>query len=166
MQLGLVHAQHHQLYVPYAYGAAYASIWESIFLDAMAYMFANWVSGVTTREAIIFSVLSTIKTNHDHCGYVFPGDPFVLINPNGPRFHEWVSLSVVTNRCTETNNTCSWHHQMPGFRYNFSSYLVIWDNLLGTRAKAEHRGKALADGTAQISMDPFKAFDTSKVSVE
>jgi sphinganine C4-monooxygenase len=83
-----VHAQHHQLYVTYAYGAVYAHWLESLFLDIVSFLLANAIAGFSPRQSMLFGSLATIKTISDHCGYVFPGDPFNYMNSNGARFHD------------------------------------------------------------------------------
>ncbi|QSZ31683.1 hypothetical protein DSL72_001250 [Monilinia vaccinii-corymbosi] len=109
----IVHAQHHQLYVPYAYGAVYAHWLETIFLDILSFVLANTIAGTSVRQGMIFSSLTTLKTIGDHCGYVFPKDPFGWINGNNAKFHDL-------------------HHQSWGLKHNFSTYTVFWDKLLGT----------------------------------
>lgn len=85
---GIIHAQHHQIYVSYAFGAVYAHWLESFFLDIVSFVLANYISGMTVRQSMVFSSLATWKTISDHCGYVFPWDPFLYINSNGSRFHD------------------------------------------------------------------------------
>ncbi|KAL8666974.1 MAG: hypothetical protein Q9168_007353, partial [Polycauliona sp. 1 TL-2023] len=70
----LVHAQHHRLYVPYAYGAVYAHWLESLFLDIISFVIAGEVAQLSARQSMVFGSLATIKTISDHCGYVFPWD--------------------------------------------------------------------------------------------
>ncbi|KAF7858619.1 hypothetical protein EAF04_009219 [Stromatinia cepivora] len=109
----IVHAQHHQLYVPYAYGAVYAHWTETIFLDVLSFILANTISGISVRQGMILSSLATLKTISDHCNFVFPWDPFGYINGNNAKFHDL-------------------HHQSWGLKHNFSTYTVFWDRLLGT----------------------------------
>ncbi|KAL9110300.1 MAG: hypothetical protein Q9187_008073, partial [Circinaria calcarea] len=85
---GIVHAQHHRLYVPYAYGAVYAHWIESLFLDILSFMMGNALAGFSVRQSMVFGSLATIKTISDHCGYVFPWDPFRSLNANGAKFHD------------------------------------------------------------------------------
>ena len=85
---GLVHAQHHRLYVSYAYGAVYAHWIETLFLDILSFVLANNIAQLTDRQSMIFGSMATIKTISDHCGYVFPWDPFRLVNNNGAVFHD------------------------------------------------------------------------------
>ena len=85
---GIVHAQHHQLYVSYAYGAVYAHWLESIFLDIVSFIMANAIAGLSARQSMVFASFATIKTISDHCGYIFPWDPFRYVNNNGAKFHD------------------------------------------------------------------------------
>ncbi|KAL8909538.1 MAG: hypothetical protein Q9171_005017 [Xanthocarpia ochracea] len=116
----LVHAQHHRLYVSYAYGAVYAHWLETLFLDILSFILATEIAQLSARQSMLFGSLATIKTISDHCGYVFPWDPFRWVNGNGAVFHDL-------------------HHQSWGLKYNFSTYTVFWDNLLGT-TWADHEG--------------------------
>lgn len=88
MDTGIVHAQHHQLYVSYAYGAVYAHWLESIFLDIVSFVLANTIAGLSARQSMVFGSFATIKTISDHCGYVFPLDLFRYVNNNGAKFHD------------------------------------------------------------------------------
>ncbi|KAI4115983.1 MAG: hypothetical protein LQ345_003522 [Seirophora villosa] len=120
----LVHAQHHRLYVSYAYGAVYAHWLETLFLDILSFVLAGEIARLSPRQSMLFASAATVKTISDHAGYVFPWDPLRFLNPNGARFHDL-------------------HHQTWGLKHNFSTYTVFWDNLLGTtwadRAGAEKR---------------------------
>ncbi len=85
---GVVHAQHHQLYVSYAYGAVYAHWLETLFLDVLSFVLAGEIAQLSARQSMLFGSFATIKTISDHCGYVFPWDPFRLVNNNGATFHD------------------------------------------------------------------------------
>ncbi|KAL8770587.1 MAG: hypothetical protein Q9194_005121, partial [Teloschistes cf. exilis] len=128
----LVHAQHHRIYVPYAYGAVYAHWLESLFLDILSFVLAGEIARLSPRQSMLFGTAATIKTIGDHCGYVFPWDPMGWFNKNGPEFHDL-------------------HHQSWGLKYNFSTYTVFWDNLLGTtwadKEAAEKRYQRVRDLT-------------------
>ncbi|KAL8735108.1 MAG: hypothetical protein Q9166_000984 [cf. Caloplaca sp. 2 TL-2023] len=136
----LVHAQHHRLYVSYAYGAVYAHWLETLFLDILSFVLAGEIAQLSARQSMLFGSFATIKTISDHCGYVFPWDPFRLVNNNGAVFHDL-------------------HHQSWGLKYNFSTYTVFWDNLLGTtwadKQGAEARYRRVRDMTAKRSV-PLK----------
>ncbi|TGO57165.1 hypothetical protein BOTNAR_0207g00180 [Botryotinia narcissicola] len=109
----IVHAQHHQLYVPYAYGAVYAHWLETLFVDILSFTLANAISGISVRQGMIVTSLATLKTISDHCNFVFPWDPFGYINGNNAAFHDL-------------------HHQSWGLKYNYSTYTVFWDKFFGT----------------------------------
>ena len=85
---GIVHAQHHRLYVSYAYGAVYAHWLETLFLDILSFVVAGEIAQLSGRQSMLFGSFATIKTISDHCGYVFPWDPFRLVNNNGAVFHD------------------------------------------------------------------------------
>ncbi|KAL8719824.1 MAG: hypothetical protein Q9225_003227 [Loekoesia sp. 1 TL-2023] len=133
----IVHAQHHRLYVSYAYGAVYAHWLETLFLDILSFVLAGEIAQLSPRQSMIFGSMATIKTISDHCGYVFPWDPFRWVNGNGAVFHDL-------------------HHQSWGLKYNFSTYTVFWDNLLGTtwadKPEAEKRYKRVRDLTKKKSV--------------
>ncbi|KAI4123419.1 MAG: hypothetical protein LQ338_005272 [Usnochroma carphineum] len=130
----LVHAQHHRIYVSYAYGAVYAHWLESLFLDILSFVLAGEIAQLTPRQSMLFGSAATVKTISDHCGYVFPWDPFGWVNGNGAGFHDL-------------------HHQSWGLKYNYSTYTVFWDNLLGTtwadKQGAEKRYRRVRDLTRE-----------------
>ncbi|KAL8664073.1 MAG: hypothetical protein Q9202_003365 [Teloschistes flavicans] len=127
-----VHAQHHRIYVSYAYGAVYAHWLESLFLDILSFVLAGKIARLSPRQSMLFGSAATVKTIGDHCGYVFPWDPLGWFNRNGAEFHDL-------------------HHQSWGLKYNFSTYTVFWDNLLGTtwadKEGAEKRYQRVRDLT-------------------
>ena len=111
---------------------------------------------------MIFGSLATIKTISDHCGYVFPWDPFRLVNDNGAVFHDlhhqsWglkVYMSCVMVAFPKKQHKAD---GLDTLQYNFSTYTVFWDNLLGTtwadRAVAEERYKRVHELTAKRSQE-------------
>lgn len=103
---GVVHAQHHRLYVSYAYGAVYAHWLETVFLDVLSFVLAGEIAQLSARQSMLFGSFATIKTLSDHCGYIFPWDPFRLVNNNGASFHDL-------------------HHQSWGLKVGFSSLTII-----------------------------------------
>ncbi|KAK3172879.1 hypothetical protein OEA41_006204 [Lepraria neglecta] len=137
----IVHAQHHRLYVSYAYGAVYAHWLETLFLDILSFVLAGEIAQLSARQSMLFGSFATIKTISDHCGYVFPWDPFRLANNNGAVFHDL-------------------HHQSWGLKYNFSTYTVFWDNLLGTtwadKEGADKRYQRVWELTAKRSQSTDK----------
>lgn len=102
--LGIVHAQHHRLYVSYAYGAVYAHWLETLFLDILSFVLAGEIAQFSARQSMIFGSLATIKTISDHCGYVFPWDPFRLVNDNGAVFHDLHHQSWGLKVCISLRN--------------------------------------------------------------
>ncbi|KAL8710614.1 MAG: hypothetical protein Q9220_004838 [cf. Caloplaca sp. 1 TL-2023] len=134
----LVHAQHHRLYVSYAYGAVYAHWLETLFLDILSFVLAGEIAQLSPRQSMLFGTLATIKTISDHCGYVFPWDFTRVVNGNGAVFHDL-------------------HHQSWGLKYNFSTYTTFWDNLLGTSWRdakgAEKRYRRVHELTAKQRLE-------------
>ncbi|KAL8876481.1 MAG: hypothetical protein Q9192_008855, partial [Flavoplaca navasiana] len=65
----IVHAQHHRLYVSYAYGAVYAHWLETLFLDILSFVLAGEIAKLTARQSMVFGACATIKTISDHCGW-------------------------------------------------------------------------------------------------
>ena len=110
-----LHSVHHRLYVPYAYGALYNHPLEGFLLDSCGAALAEFLGQLTTREAILLFVISTLKTVDDHCGYKLPFDPLQLITSNNADYHDI-------------------HHQQVGIKSNYAQpFFVHWDTLLGTR---------------------------------
>lgn len=127
----LVHAQHHRIYVPYAYGAVYAHWLESLFLDILSFVLAGELAQLSPRQSMLFGTAATIKTIGDHCGYVFPWDPLGWFNKNGPEFHDL-------------------HHQSWGLKVVYPSPFSIFPLLLFLSffpggKKHELRGRAVPE---------------------
>jgi len=113
------HSRHHRLYVPYAYGALYNHPFEGFLLDTLGASIAYKVTGMTTRQGMVFFAGSTIKTVDDHCGYSLPWDPLQHITSNNAGYHDI-------------------HHQSWGIKTNFSQpFFTFWDRLLGTVWKGD-----------------------------
>ncbi|KAI9064149.1 sphingosine hydroxylase [Trametes sanguinea] len=109
------HSWHHRLYVPYAFGALYNHPFEGFLLDTVGAGIAEWVTQLSTREAMLLFVVSTLKTVDDHCGYKLPWDPLQLFTSNNADYHDI-------------------HHQVIGIKSNFSQpFFIHWDAILGTR---------------------------------
>jgi sphinganine C4-monooxygenase len=110
-----LHARHHRLYVPYAYGALYNHPVEGFILDTLGTGLAYLATGMTVRQGMWFFTLSTIKTVDDHCGYAFPWDPVQHLTSNNAAYHDI-------------------HHQSWGIKTNFSQpFFTFWDRFLNTR---------------------------------
>ncbi|KAK7471270.1 Sphingolipid C4-hydroxylase sur2 [Stygiomarasmius scandens] len=109
------HSWHHRLYVPYAFGALYNHPLEGFVLDTLGAALAEYLTGMTTRQALVLFTISTFKTVDDHCGYKLPFDPLQLMSGNNADYHDI-------------------HHQQIGIKSNFAQpFFIHWDVLLGTR---------------------------------
>lgn len=83
-----LHSVHHRLYVPYAYGALYNHPLEGFLLDSCGAAIAETIAQMSTREATLLFVVSTLKTVDDHCGYSFPWDPLQMMASNNADYHD------------------------------------------------------------------------------
>lgn len=83
-----IHSWHHRLYVPYAFGALYNHPFEGFALDTCGSVLAHELVGFTTRQALLFFIVSTMKTVDDHCGFAFPWDPFQHVTGNNADYHD------------------------------------------------------------------------------
>ncbi|XP_020594571.1 sphinganine C4-monooxygenase 1-like [Phalaenopsis equestris] len=109
-----VHSKHHELVVPYAFGAIYCHFVEGIILDTGGAFLCVFFSGMTPLTGAIFFSFSFIKTIDDHSSLWLPTNIFPFVFQNTGAFHEL-------------------HHQPYGKKYNFSTpFFVTWDKLLGT----------------------------------
>ncbi|XP_037468348.1 sphinganine C4-monooxygenase 1-like [Triticum dicoccoides] len=109
-----VHAQHHTILVPYAFGALYSHPLEGLLMDTASGAVGFLASGMTPRTAIFFISFGAIKTVDDHCGLWLPGNVFHAVFANNSAFHNI-------------------HHQLYGNKHNFSQpFFVVWDKILGT----------------------------------
>jgi sphinganine C4-monooxygenase len=110
-----LHARHHRLYVPYAYGALYNHPVEGFILDTVGTGSAYLLTGMTVRQGMAFFTAATIKTVDDHCGYHFPWDPLQHLTGNNAAYHDI-------------------HHQSWGIKTKFSQpFGTFWDRFLGTK---------------------------------
>ncbi|EPT00939.1 hypothetical protein FOMPIDRAFT_1023496 [Fomitopsis schrenkii] len=110
-----LHSVHHRLYVPYAFGALYNHPVEGLVLDTVGTAVAELLACMTTREAMLLFLVSSLKTVDDHCGYSLPFDPLQLLTSNNADYHDI-------------------HHQVIGIKSNFAQpFFVHWDAFLGTR---------------------------------
>ncbi|KAI4180534.1 MAG: hypothetical protein L6R41_007184 [Letrouitia leprolyta] len=129
-----IHAMHHDVYVPFAYGAFYNHPLETIPIDAIGFPICLGIVGLDNRQAAFFGAIWTFKTVVDHCGYNFPYNPCNIVCPDSVLYHDL-------------------HHQSWGMKYNFSVYGAFWDWILDTRwsprdskAQAMYRkGRAMAE---------------------
>jgi sphinganine C4-monooxygenase len=136
------HSRHHRLYVPYAFGALYNHPFEGFLLDTAGTGIGFLVSGMTTRQAMWFFTISTIKTVDDHCGYEFPWDPLQHFTSNNAAYHDI-------------------HHQSWGIKTNFSQpFFIFWDRLLDTQWKGDatqRYERARENAQKQVDLDAAKA---------
>ena len=95
------HSWHHRLYVPYAFGALYNHPLEGLVFDTLGAAVSHALSGMTMRQAILFFVISEVKTVDDHSGYKLWWDPFQFLFNNNSDYHDI-------------------HHQAYGIKSNFS----------------------------------------------
>jgi sterol desaturase/sphingolipid hydroxylase (fatty acid hydroxylase superfamily) len=82
------HSWHHRLYVPYAFGALYNHPVEGFALDTCSALAAQFLTGMTARQAAFFFAFSTFKTIDDHCGYNLPFDPLQFLSNNNADYHD------------------------------------------------------------------------------
>ncbi|QPG74376.1 hypothetical protein FOA43_001703 [Brettanomyces nanus] len=134
------HSRHHQLYVPYAYGALFNHPLEGLLLDTVGTGVASMAVKLSQRECIFLYTFSTMKTVDDHCGYSFSFDLFQRLFPNNSIYHDI-------------------HHQHFGIKYNYSQpFFTFWDRLFGTRftgtdAYTDKNGKITLEGYHRFLMD-------------
>ncbi|KAI4086062.1 MAG: hypothetical protein LQ344_007877 [Seirophora lacunosa] len=147
-----VHSMHHDIYVPFAYGAFYNHPLETIPIDGIGFPFCLSLAGLDNRQAALFGAIWTFKTVVDHCGYDFPYNPCNIVCPNSVLFHDL-------------------HHQTWGMKYNFSVYGAFWDWVMGTRwsphdsnAQAKYR-KSRAHAEVAVAKAKSRAQPSSEPSV-
>ncbi|KAL9588492.1 MAG: hypothetical protein Q9203_002696 [Teloschistes exilis] len=133
-----VHSMHHDIYVPFAYGAFYNHPLETIPIDGIGFPMCLWLAGLDNRQSALFGAIWTFKTVVDHCGYDLPYNPCNIVCPDSVLFHDL-------------------HHQTWGMKYNFSVYGAFWDRVMGT-AWSPH------DSKAQAKYQKGKAVAESKVA--
>lgn len=108
-----VHAQHHALVVPYAFGTLYSHPLEGL-MDTASAAVAFLASGMTPRTSIFFFSFATIKAIDDHCGVWLPGNAMHALFGSNSAYH-------------------GIHHQHYGHKFNFAQpFFANWDKLLGT----------------------------------
>ena len=86
--LGNMHAHHHKIYVPYAFGAFYNTLSEAFILDTIGTTLSLMLSGLTIRQTMCFSTISVMKGVDDHCGYKLPWEPLQWGNEQNTAFHD------------------------------------------------------------------------------
>ncbi|TID30582.1 hypothetical protein CANINC_000827 [Pichia inconspicua] len=131
------HSRHHQLYVPYAFGALFNNPVEGFLLDTIGAGIAAIVTQLSPRESVFLFTFSTLKTVDDHCGYSLPWDLFQRIFPNNSIYHDI-------------------HHQRFGIKYNFSQpFFTFWDSLFGT---TYHGIDAYREKQKEITIEKYRQF--------
>ncbi|KAL8719823.1 MAG: hypothetical protein Q9225_003226 [Loekoesia sp. 1 TL-2023] len=134
-----IHAHHHKIYVPYAFGAFYNTLTEAFLLDTIGTTLSLMLSGLTIRQTMLFSTISVMKGVDDHCGYKLPWDPLQWLGEQDTRFHDV-------------------HHQAWGIKSNYSQlYTTFWDHVCGTvcdKSEAEveqlyEKGRVMAKERAE-----------------
>ncbi|KNC85981.1 hypothetical protein SARC_01857 [Sphaeroforma arctica JP610] len=109
------HSWHHRLHCPYPIGALYNHPLEGFVLDAGSGALSVAVAGLDLRAASLFVSVSTFKTVCDHANYDLPWNPMNKLFTNNASYHDM-------------------HHQLRGFRFNFSQpYFTFWDDIMGTK---------------------------------
>ncbi|KAI0770876.1 sphingosine hydroxylase [Trametes elegans] len=114
-----LHAHHHRLYVPYAYGTLYNHPVEGFLMDTLGALVAERAAGLAVREAMFLFVLATVKAVDVHSGYAIPWNPLQMFTANNADYHDI-------------------HHQAAGIKHNFAQpFFIHWDVLLGTHMSRE-----------------------------
>jgi len=130
-----LHSVHHRLYVPYAFGALYNHPLEGLILDTIGAALAEYLAGMSVRQAMFLFAFSTCKTVDDHCGYNLPFDPLQMFSANNADYHDihhQVCHCPLTIRVVAL--TFRYFLQAIGIKSNFSQpFFVHWDSMLGTR---------------------------------
>lgn len=127
-----VHSWHHRLYVPYAFGALYNHPLEGFALDTCGSVLAHEIVGFTTRQAMLFFVISTMKTVDDHCGFAFPWDPFQHITGNNADYHDihrkWRAFRGCPCRSRDLSSHGTPADQVAGLKKNYSQpWFISWE---------------------------------------
>ena len=68
--------------MPYAFGALYAHPVEAFAVDLFGVGIAEWLSGMSLRQATLLFMIITFKTVDDHSGYSLPFDPLQWLTSN------------------------------------------------------------------------------------
>lgn len=101
-----MHSYHHQMYVPYAFGAFYNTLAEAFLLDTVGTTLSLALSGLSIRQSMCFGTISVLKGVDDHCGYRLPWDPLQWGNEQNTDFHDV-------------------HHQSWGMKVRVTSVLLL-----------------------------------------
>ena len=83
-----IHSWHHRLYVPYSFGGGFNHPIEGFFLDLLGSALAEWITGMSIRQAGFLFTFSTFKTIDDHAGWSLPFDPLQWFTRNNADYHD------------------------------------------------------------------------------
>jgi sphinganine C4-monooxygenase len=125
-----VHAVHHRLYVPYAFGALYNHPLEGFVLDSVGAALAEAAAGMSVRQAALLFFVSSLKTVDDHCGYALPWDPLQWFSQNGADYHDI-------------------HHQVRAGVAGFAPLLTAWDR--SSASSPTFRSRSSCTGTSSAA---------------
>ncbi|KAJ3053248.1 hypothetical protein HK097_004725 [Rhizophlyctis rosea] len=154
-----IHATHHALTHPFAFGALYNHPIEGFLFDTIGGGLPALLLDMHPWTATAFFTFSTLKTVDDHCGYAVPWDPFQKLFRNNAEYHDI-------------------HHWGKGIRYNFSQpFFIHWDIWMGTdyhqamaklaRAKGNEESSVSQEGSdGQVRVQNLKSKDGSKAKKE
>ncbi|KAJ3030569.1 UNVERIFIED_CONTAM: hypothetical protein HDU68_008586 [Siphonaria sp. JEL0065] len=119
------HSVHHELTVPFAYGALYNHPFEGFLMDTVGGGIPSLILNMHPWTSAIFYSVATLKTVDDHCGYAWAWSPAALCNANGAAYHDI-------------------HHWGKGRMYNFSQpFYTFWDHIMGTEYESAMARKKL-----------------------
>lgn len=85
---------HHDIYVPFAYGAFYNHPLETIPIDGILFPLCLSIAQLDNQQSAIFGAIWTFKTVVDHCGYDFPWNPCNIVCRDSVRFHDLQCVSL------------------------------------------------------------------------
>ena len=126
-----IHSVHHQLTIPYAFGALYNHPLEGFLMDTIGGGLASLPLDMSPPCSAAFFCFATLKTVDDHCGFDFPLDPFQFLFPNNAKFHDV-------------------HHWGKGRNYNFSQpFFTWWDEIFGTVCPLSEKDRAGGEGSTE-----------------
>ncbi|KAJ3213958.1 hypothetical protein HDU67_002266 [Dinochytrium kinnereticum] len=143
------HSVHHQLTVPYAFGALYNHPLEGFIMDTLGGGIPSLVLDMHPWTSCLFFCIATLKTVDDHCGYAWSWSPFKMLGlANGADYHDI-------------------HHWGKGIKYNFSQpFYTFWDVWMGTEyysaMEKKEREKATKEDPAE---SPTSNFESDKGSI-
>ncbi|KAJ3067007.1 hypothetical protein HDU98_009760 [Podochytrium sp. JEL0797] len=119
------HIVHHELTVPFAFGALYNHPFEGFLLDTVGGAIPSLILNMHPWTSALFYSIATLKTVDDHCGYAWAWSPGVLFNSNGAAYHDI-------------------HHWGKGRMYNFAQpFYTFWDHAMGTEYESAMARKKL-----------------------